>query len=630
MKHTIFPGNILQRATVLVSIVIMSFLSGCSSTGGSGSGTLTVLETPSKPAVTASDSSVTISWELVNDAEDYTLYWSNTPNIDPATANKVEHVSPPYTMAGLTNGTIYYFRIQALCTYTDRISDTSAEVSVTPKKAAPGAPAEISAMAGDSFVVLQWSPVADAVSYNIYWGIMPGTNKMAGEHFSGVASPYIHYLPISDTGTGMGGMGGGHTSETTPTTAALTAAHKLVRYPTSGADVDCSQCHNDGRVYIQQPISSATGTGHSGMGGKSPKITGTMFYYVVTAVDATGQESEPSAEVGAAPRKPGGMPGGEEGGFGSNLSVPLIFAEGYGLGGLPVTDTSGNKLYASTGLRNSDNPPNPFWSSAFSDIYVMNGTSYYMQKTASTWQAEWRSGSGTPQSAVIDWSDNITGHGWNTKSMIHVENVLYQAPVDEGGNPADLMNSFVMTHLFGARYSEKFGTTGARLLTNYRTVFTPNARLIIEKITGPGLGRDPIFNGGRPVLDKAVYQGIGAEGPGWYRPEVNGSGKLVYGYNFQLKKLAGTDAEKAGWWRLTFQIDPVATYTVMAADGITGTKYTVNANTFLTALDPSDDKAEAAFRPTLPSPTQSVLEIQVTIGTGHSGGTGGESTGTTH
>jgi hypothetical protein len=68
----------------------------------------------------------------------------------------------------------------------------------------------------------------------------------------------------------------------------------------------------------------------------------------------------------------------------------------------------------------------------------------------------------------------------------------------------------------------------------------------------------------------------------------------------------------------------------MAADGITGTKYTVNANTFLTALDPSDDKAEAAFRPTLPSPTQSVLEIQVTIGTGHSGGTGGESTGTTH
>ncbi|MBL0226758.1 MAG: hypothetical protein IPQ16_14635 [Geobacteraceae bacterium] len=93
-----------------------------------------------------------------------------------------------------------------------------------------------------------------------------------------------------------------------------------------------------------------------------------------------------------------------------------------------------------------------------------------------------------------------------------------------------------------------------------------------------------------------------------------------------LKKLAGTDTEKAGWWRLTFQIDPVATYTVMAADGVTGTTYTVTGNTILAALDPSDDKAEAAFRPTLLSPTQSVLEIQVTPGKGGSSSHGGSTT----
>jgi hypothetical protein len=470
-------------------------------------------------------------------------------------------------------------------------------------------------MAGDSFVVLQWSPVAGATSYNLYWGVAPGISKMAGEHFNGVTSPYIHYVPISDTGSmpGMGGGGGssgGHSSGTTTTHAA--------------------------KIAVLESMSSSSGEGgqKGPPEGKGPKRTGTMFYYAVTAVDAFGQESKVSAEVGAAPKKPGGMPGGEEGGFGSNLAVPLIFAEGYGLVGLPVTDETGNKLYANSGLRNSDTPPNPFWSALFADIYLKEGVSYYMQKTASSWQAEWRSGADKPQEVTIDWSDNITGHGWNTTSVIHVENVLYQKPVDESGNPADLMNSYVMTHLFGARYSEKFGTTGETLLTNYRTVFSPNARLIIEKITGKGGERDPLFNGGKPVLDKAVYEGIGGDGPGWYRPEVNGSGKLVYGYNFMLKKMAGTDTEKAGWWRLTFQIDPVATYTVTAAEGVAGTTYTVNSNTILAKLDPSDDKAEAAFRPMLPSPNMSVLEIQVTPGKGgsssHGGSGGGESTtGTT-
>ncbi len=601
-------------APAIAIIFATAIISGCS---GSGDGTLPLatsssstaaLPVPTNPAATASDSTAILSWDVVPDAEDYTLYWSNSPNIDPATATKVEHVVPPYTMAGLVNGTTYYFRVQAICTNTTRLSETSAELSVTPKTAPPGAPTSISAMAGDTFVVLQWSPVAGATSYNLYWGVASGISKMAGEHFSGVTSPYIHYIPISDTGSmpGKGGSSGGHT--TTGTTTTHTAVKAVMAH-----------------------VSSSTGTeGKKGPPeGKGPKKSGSMFYYAVTAVDAYGQESKVSAEVGAAPKKPGGMPGGEEdGAFGTNLAVPLVFAEGYGLGGLPVTDETGNKLYANTGLRNSATPPDPFWSTLFSEIYLKDSVSYYMQKTSSTWQADWRSGAGTPQAVTIDWSDNITGHGWNTTSVIHVENVLYQAPVDEAGNPVDLMNSYVMTHLFGARYSEKFGTTGATLATNYRTVFTPNARLIIEKITGPGLGRDPLYNGGLPVLDKAVYEGIGGDGPGWYRPEVNGSGKLVYGYNFMLKKLAGTDTEKAGWWRLTFQIDPVATYTVMAADGVTGTTYTVNGNTILAALDPSDDKAEAAFRPTLPAPNRSVLEIQVTPGKGGSSSHGG-STGTT-
>jgi len=558
---------------------------------------------PANPVVTASDSSATISWDAVNDAEAYDLYWSTAPFNEIALATQVANVSSPYTMNGLANGIPYYFRVVAVCTNTGTRSSPSAGLSVTPKPTPPGAPDKLSAMAGDTFVVLQWTPVSGAVAYNIYWQVQPGITKTAGERFMGVASsPYIHYVPISDTGkmpgAGGGGMGGsgGHSS---------------------GGGGGCASS-----------IAGTISPGVAGMmgppEGKGPKRTGTMFFYAVSAVDAYGQEGPLSAEVGAAPKRPGGMPGGEEGAFGSNLSVPLIFAEGYGFSGLPVTDPvtepTGTKLYAYTGLRNSDAPPGPFWSDIFEELYVKDGITYYMQKTSSTWQAEWRNGAGAPVGVTVDWSDNITGHVWSANSMIHVEHVLYQAPVDDLGNPADLMTGYVMTHLFGARYSEKFGTTGETILTNYRTVYSPNARLKIEKITGPGGDPDPLYNGGLPVIDQAVYQGFGADGPGRYGSEVNGSGKLVYGYNFQLKKMTG---DKVGWWRLTFSIDPVATYTLAASETDTPVTYTVTANTYFASLDPSDDKADAKFRPVLKSPTESVLEIQVVESKGHGGGGGG-------
>jgi uncharacterized membrane protein YgcG len=566
---------------------------------------------PANPTVTAGDGSATVSWDAVDDAEAYNLYWSTAPFNDIAQANQVAGVSSPYTMAGLVNGIPYYFRVVAVCTNRGAESLPSAGLSVVPKPTPPGAPDKISAMAGDTFVVLQWTPVPGAVSYNIYWQVKAGITKTAGERFMGVvSSPYIHYVPISDTGAipgaGGGGMGGG-------------GGHSG-----GGSGGSSGGCASSIAGTISPGVAGMMGPPE----GKGPKQTGTMFFYAVSAVDQYGQESPLSAEVGAAPKRPGGMPGGEEGAFSSNLAVPLIFAEGYGFGGLPVaepvTEPTGTKLYANTGLRNSDAPPGPFWSDVFEELYMKDGITYYMQKTSSAWQAEWRNGAGAPVGVTVDWSDNITGHVWSANSMIHVEHVLYQAPVDDLGNPTDLMTGYAMTHLFGARYSEKFGTTGETILTNYRTVFSPNVRLKIEKITGPGGDPDPLYNGGLPVIDQAVYQGFGADGPGRYGSEVNGSGKLVYGYNFALKKLTG---DKVGWWRLTFSIDPVATYTVAASEGGTPVAYEVQANTTFVSLDPSDDKTDAKFRPVLTSPTESVLEIQVTESKGGGGGSGGSEGG---
>ena len=227
----------LLTAALVVSLALLTLLAGCSDGSNDTIASQTTLSSPTMPTATASDKTAVISWDTVPDAEEYNLYVSNTPGVDPATATKIEHVMPPYTMDGLTNGTIYYFSIQAVCTNTNRLSETSAELSVTPKTPPPGAPASISAIAGDTFVVLQWSPVEGAVSYNLYWGVATGISKMAGEHFSGVTSPYIHYIPISDTGSmpGKGGSSGGHTTGTTTTHTAVKAVMAHVSSsPTDG------------------------------------------------------------------------------------------------------------------------------------------------------------------------------------------------------------------------------------------------------------------------------------------------------------------------------------------------------------------------------------------------------------
>ncbi len=614
MKTTTSPLSMSLLAVFVGGVIILLLHAGC---GGSGGGTatpsVTTLLAPANMTVTASDSSASITWDRVADAEDYILYMSTTPSIDPATATLVEHVAPPYTIAGLANGTTYYFSVASICTNTGRTSSPSAELAVTPRQPPPGTPAKISAIAGDTFIVIQWEPVAGATSYNLYWGLKPGTTPIAGERFLDVSSPYLHMIPLEAVpGMGRGGSGGGGEGGCGES---VTTAAVLASMSSAGG---CGGGDSGGGG-----SGGCGGGGDGGQGGQGGRKTATMFYYAVTAV-GPGGESKISAEVGAAPLNPGGKPGGEEASaFGGNLAVPVVFAEGYGIGGLPVTDIAGVRLFANTGFRTPPgNPPAPFWSSEFAELYIAGGTTYFMQRTSSAWQAEWRNGAETPQQVTVDWSDNITGHVWTTRSVIHIEHVLYQAPVDEGGSPTDLMTAYAMKNLFGDRYAARYGADGTTYQTNYRTVFTPNARLTIEKLTGPGGERDPAFNGGEPVVDRAIYEGFGAEGPGWYRAEVNGAGKLVYGYNFMLRQLAVDDAQKMGWWRITFSIDPVATYSIAAVEGAEPATFVVPANTMLSAIDPTDTGTDKKFIPVL-SGNASILEIQIKEGTGGGSGGGG-------
>lgn len=288
---------------------------------------------------------------------------------------------------------------------------------------------------------------------------------------------------------------------------------------------------------------------------------------------------------------PPGKGGGGETTLGNNLSVPVVFAEGIGITGLVIGGNlpDGNPL--NTGLRptaedNCSNPPCFDDSSAM----VVNGVTYYPQQTASTWRADYvdagPNGTNTLQEVTVAWSDNITGQYWTPRSKVRVETVLSEAP-------ADTLTAYNMFSLSGTKRTELFATDGNTYQSSYRTVFSPLARLIIQKLDGEN--GTPVFT----CFNGAVYEGLDTEGGTSYSAEVNGSGNLIYGYNWNVANCSSDPTALVGWWRLTFKIDSNAT--------IGGAS--VTSNTQLAALASSG----ALFVPKLDTANnESTLDIKIT------------------
>jgi hypothetical protein len=277
---------------------------------------------------------------------------------------------------------------------------------------------------------------------------------------------------------------------------------------------------------------------------------------------------------------------GDEG-YGNNLSVPTVFAEGHGITGLPTAQDTGLRP-----LAGEANPTLPYFDP--NHVYFKNGVAYYPQQTPCTWRADWADGDAAGEHVVVNWSDNLLNTSWTASSVIRVETAMYKLP-------QDTVTGYTMGHLYGSGTTEMWGADATTYLSNFRSVYSITPRLKIEKISGPGgvpiPGAPCGFNG-------AIYERFGLDGPGGYSAEVNVSGNLIFGFNWQLNQCSGTTQEKQGWWRLTFSLDPVASY------DIEGTDYSVPRNAFFDSLDPGD-AAGTFFKPELLSDRVSVLEIRI-------------------
>jgi len=275
------------------------------------------------------------------------------------------------------------------------------------------------------------------------------------------------------------------------------------------------------------------------------------------------------AAVGRAGGSGGGGGGEPTGTFGNNLSVPLIFADSYGLTGALITGSwPGIGPFATvpafdfnTGLR----PLSTETLTAFpyfdaSTAVAISGVTYYPQGTASVWQAEWRNNAGGDMlEVIVDWGDALTSRSYTENSVIRIETILKQDATIDG--VIDTMTAYTMKLLSGQQTTELQGTDKSTYASATRNVFAINARLKIEKLAADGTTVEAV------LYNKAVYEGFGSttEGEGGgktndspYGAELNQAGLIVYGKNFFMTQVTGV-GQKTGLYRVTFSLDPAAT-----------------------------------------------------------------------
>ncbi|MGP8155161.1 MAG: hypothetical protein ACLQBQ_13670 [Smithella sp.] len=158
---------------LLLSFLIIS-LSACgSSTGAPGTPAPTPLAV--QIIADAGNAEVTLDWQMVANDDTYNIYvGTSASSLTKITTVPASLLSAPYTVTALSNGTslsnntTYYFAISAV-NASNVESALSSPISATPSATPPpAAPKNIRANAGNGYVTVTWTPVADTVSYNIY------------------------------------------------------------------------------------------------------------------------------------------------------------------------------------------------------------------------------------------------------------------------------------------------------------------------------------------------------------------------------------------------------------------------------------------------------------------------------
>ena len=311
--------------------------------------------------------------------------------------------------------------------------------------------------------------------------------------------------------------------------------------------------------------------------------------------------------------------GGEIETAGNNLSYPVILAGG---ASLPFREPPAGTDYSllgtywygwidpATGLQVACDPAVlgcPPEGVEISRIYLQ-------KDPLSVWQAG-HVASGVPvPAAYFDWSDDIESTLWSDSSVVRVETVPFAYAPGMLGFQMWWASGKGVDEVWGARASGTDPPVPGEypFSPSYATVYSTNAWLTLQKLEAGGgsLVAPPdtsgyVWNASTHQWDNAAAQTVRVE---LCSAEINVGGKVIYGFNWMLKRQLMVAGEaKDGWWRLTFS---TSENTILITEG-----------TVLTPPPPAVPPAEQSFFAKV-DPVNNVTYIDLYITAARGGGGG--------
>jgi len=153
---------------------------------------------PTNVTATASDTKVVLGWLAVSGATEYRVFRGTSVGVATTGTPYATTSATSYSDSIVNNGTTYYYAIVAANLAGPGIA--SAEVIAKPLPPLPAAPTNLTAVAGNAEIVLNWAAVNGATEYKIYSATFTGVST-TGVAIGKVTTPGFTSIALTNGAT---------------------------------------------------------------------------------------------------------------------------------------------------------------------------------------------------------------------------------------------------------------------------------------------------------------------------------------------------------------------------------------------------------------------------------------------